>query len=385
MTSLNNGEISAWHYATRQPVQVRWRDGVISQLQSASSSPPHDLWIAPPLFDLQINGFAGVDFQQDDLTVEDLLQAARGLRKAGCTRFLLTLITDHWPALTARLRHLRALREQAAELQAAIAGWHIEGPFLSSERGFHGAHDPSRMLDPTLEHVLELRSITGNEPLLLTLAPERPGAIEVIALAVSLGMKVSFGHTDAPAQTLAAAVKAGATGFTHLGNACPRELDRHDNIVWRVLDTPGLTVSLIPDRIHVSPPLFRLAHRVLSPSTIYYTTDAMSAAGAPPGRYRLGKMELEVGADQIVRQPGKANFAGSAAQPIEVVMRAAEMLECDWQEVWPRLAETPAGFMGLRNELAIGQPASFCMLKIVGSNRLLELQTYAEGISVTKH
>ncbi len=381
MAHSTNGEVLAWHYATRQPVCLRWSDGVITHLEASSSLPPRDVWIAPPLFDLQINGFAGVDFQQDGLKVEDLLVAARGLRKAGCTRFLLTLITDEWPAMTARLRHLQALRAQSPELQSAIAGWHIEGPFLSQEPGFHGAHDPSRTLNPTLEHVLELRSITGNDPLLLTLAPERQGAIEAIALAVSRGAKVSLGHTDAPGRILEAAVNAGATGFTHLGNGCPRDLDRHDNIIWRVLDTPGLKVSLIPDKIHVSPGLFRLVHRVLDSSAIYYTTDAMSAAGAPPGRYQLGRLELEVGPDQIVRQPGRTNFAGSAARPIDVVFRAAEMLGHPWQEVWPSLSESPARFMALITELAVGQPASFCLLKVVGKNQLLELQVCSEGSS----
>jgi N-acetylglucosamine-6-phosphate deacetylase len=90
-------------------------------------------------------------------------------------------------------------------------------------------------------------------------------------------------------------------------------------------------------------------------------------------------MELEVGADQIVRQPGKTNFAGSAARPIEVVFRAAEMLAGPWQEAWGRLAQSPAGFMGLQNELAVGQRASFCVLKLAATNRLLEMQVYAEG------
>jgi len=379
MADSTSGEIAAWHYATRQPVHVSWRAGVITHLESVASPPPHGVWIAPPLLDLQINGFGGVDFQQDGLTVEDLLHATRGLRSAGCTRYLLTLITDEWHILTARLRHLRAVRAQSGELQSAITGWHIEGPFLSAEPGFHGAHDPSRMMDPTLEHVLELRSITDGDPLLLTLSPERRGALEAIALAVSRGAKVSLGHTDASAKVLEAAVKAGATGFTHLGNGCPRELDRHDNILWRVLDTLGLTVSLIPDKIHVTPQLFRLLHRTLSPTTIYYTTDAMAAAGAPPGLHRLGRIELKVGEDRIVRQPGKTNFAGSAMQPIEGVFRAAEMLGCAWQEVWPRFSDTPAKLMGLRNELAVGQPASFCVLNVVGPNQLVALQACAGG------
>src|SRR6185369_13552349 len=132
-----------------------------------------------------------------------------------------------------------------------------------------------------------------------------PGALEAIRLAASHGIKISLGHTNASADVLARAVAAGAVGFTHLGNGCPRELDRHDNIVWRVFETPGLLVSLIPDRIHVSPPLFRLIHRVLAAESIYYVSDAMSGAGMPPGRYKLGGLELEVGADQVVRQPGK--------------------------------------------------------------------------------
>src|SRR5207247_8189697 len=124
-----------------------------------------------------------------------------------------------------------------------------------------------------------------------------------IALAVSLGIKISLGHTNASAEILRQAIEAGATGFTHLGNACPRELPRHDNILWRVLDARGLTISLIADGIHVSPALFRLLHRVLDAATIFYTTDAMAAAGAPPGRYAIGALQLEVGPDQIVRQP----------------------------------------------------------------------------------
>src|SRR2546421_1231862 len=105
------------------------------------------------------------------------------------------------------------------------------------------------MLDPTRKHVLELRSLTGDDPVLLTLSPERRDALKAIEVAVSRGMKVSLGHTNASAEVIANAVKAGATAFTHLGNGCPRELDRHDNILWRIFESAGLTVSLIPDRI----------------------------------------------------------------------------------------------------------------------------------------
>jgi len=360
---MRDGEIHAWHYATRQPVIVGWRDGIIHRLEPASGATPPDLWIAPPLVDLQVNGYGGVDFQQDDLDRDDLVRATERLEAAGCGRFLLTLVTDQWPKLTARLQHLKTLRAQSHELQTRIAGWHLEGPFLSSEPGFHGAHDPNLMCNPTPGHLERLRAIAGADPLLLTLAPERPGALEAIAYATSLGIKVSLGHTNASADQLRRAVQAGASAFTHLGNACPRLLDRHDNILWRVLDLPELAVSLIPDGIHVAPALFRLLHRVLNPAAIFYVTDAMAAAGAGPGRYTLGKLQPQVGPDGIVRQPGQANFAGSALRPIDGIFRAARMLNRPWQELWPYLSTHPARFMGWPADLQPGTPADFCLLR----------------------
>src|SRR5207237_880428 len=163
-------------------IRLRWRAGRITNLEP-SERPANEVWLAPPLFDLQINGYGGVDFQQDGLTAEDLLKAVGGLRTAGCTRFLLRLFSDDWPRLAARLQHLIALRSQSAELQSAIVGWHIEGPFLSNQPGFHGAHNPVWMCDPTPEHILELRAITGTELCMLTLSPERPGSLQAIELA----------------------------------------------------------------------------------------------------------------------------------------------------------------------------------------------------------
>ncbi|MDB6123840.1 MAG: N-acetylglucosamine-6-phosphate deacetylase [Pedosphaera sp.] len=375
---MNSGEIQAWHYATHQPVRLKWSGGLITELEAVATAPENQ-WLAPGLFDPQVNGYGGIDFQQDNLTADDLLSATRQLRTAGCTRFLLTLITDEWPKLTARLRHLRTLRSQSAELQSAIIGWHIEGPFLSAEPGFCGAHNPALMLDPSAADIQALRTITGNDPFLLTVAPERPGVLEAIALATSLGIKISLGHTNASAEILQKAVKAGATAFTHLANGCPRELDRHDNILWRVFETRGLTVGLIPDQIHVSPTLFRLIHRTLGPNSIYYTTDAMSAAGAPPGKYKLAGLELEVGIDQVVRQPGKTNFAGSALRPIDGVFRAAQMLNRPWQEVWKRFSEIPASMMGLSQTLEIGQPADFCLLKFTRENQLTDLKVISQA------
>jgi N-acetylglucosamine-6-phosphate deacetylase len=376
---MSDGEIHARHYATGRPVRLKWQAGLVTALTESEDVPSEDVWVAPPLFDLQINGYAGVDFQQDNLELDELLHATRRLREDGCTKFFLTLVTDEWSRLSARFRHLTEQRRKSRELQGAILGWHIEGPFLSAEPGFCGAHDPALMIDPKPEHIRELKQTAGSTPLLLTIAPERNGAEDAIYLASSLGIKVSLGHTNAPAKRLKQAIQYGAVAFTHLGNGCPRELDRHDNILWRLFELRGLKVSLIPDAIHVSPALFRLIHRELGADSIFYVSDAMAAAGAPPGRYQLGRLELEVGADQIVRYPGKPNFAGSALRPIDGIFRAAEMLGCSWQEVWPRFCETPAKLMGFHAGWQIGGPADFCLMDVSPQNQLFDLQVFVAG------
>ncbi|MFA6546095.1 MAG: N-acetylglucosamine-6-phosphate deacetylase [Limisphaerales bacterium] len=369
---MHHGEICGRDFASGQSQRVKWNDGIITEISPASGD-SDGVWLAPTLLDLQINGYGGVDFQRDDhLTEELLVSAARQMRRDGCGRFFFTLITDEWPRLMARVRRAKAIRDANPELRAALAGWHIEGPFLSPETGFKGAHNPVVMRDATGADIRELRAVAGGDPVLLTLAPERNDSMEAIRLATSLGIVVSLGHTNASAETMRAAVAAGARGFTHLGNGIPQQLDRHDNILWRVFDTPGLTPSLIPDTHHVSPLLFRTMHRALPPERIYYTTDAMSAAGTPPGRYTIGTIELEVGADQIVRQPGKPNFAGSALKPIDGITRAAQMLGKSWREVWPHFSQRPAELMGLRNEIAVGQPADFCVVKEGADGSLVE-------------
>lgn len=377
---MNSGEAIAWHYEDRGPFLLRWKEGVITTLERAETIPPYGFWMAPTLVDVQVNGFAGVDFQRDGLTEAGLLKATRALRDAACSHYLLTLITDEWTRLLARLRHLKALRDANAELKQAIFGWHVEGPFLSAEPGFRGAHNPDAMCDPTPDHISQLKQVTQDDPVLLTIAPERSGAVETVRAARQAGFRVSFGHTNAPQKAIGDALLAGGTAFTHLGNGCPQQLDRHDNILWRVLDLPGLTIGLIPDKIHVSPLLFRLVHRLVERERIYYTTDAMSAAGAPPGRYSIGRLELEVGEDRVVRLPGSPNFAGSSLTPVEAPFFAGQMRDVMWQDCWDHISRFPARFMGLKHEFAVGEPANFCLFSATEANTLTDLKVYYLGV-----
>ena len=370
----------AIHHVTGQPVRLTCGDGTITSLEPGKTAGAGWPVLLPPLVDIQINGFAAVDFQNDACTRADVERAANGLAAAACSRFLLTLITDRWDRMLERLKNFRALRASSPLLQRRIAGWHMEGPFMSATPGFHGAHPPEFMVAPTAQRMRELKAITGDDPVLVTLAPEWPEAPDAIRCARQLGFRVWLGHTDATAEQVGAAVAAGAEGYTHLGNGCPPQWHRHDNIAFRVLDDSRLRVSIIPDRIHVSPMLFRLFHRALDETRICYTTDAISAGGAGPGVYPLAGMKVEVGADGIVRQPGKANYAGSSLAPLEGVRRAAEMLRRSPESVWNFLSNQPAKFIGLAPGLIAGAPADFCLMYKGTTGTRIEIHLAGEAV-----
>ncbi len=370
----------ALDHRTGGAVRLTCADDRIKSIEPLSTSTAGLPVLLPPLVDIQINGYAGVDFQNDRCTRADLEQAANGLAAAACSRFLLTLITDQWDRLLARLQRDRALRASSPLLSRRIAGWHMEGPFMSPIPGFHGAHPPEFMVPPTPERMRELKAVTGDDPVLITLAPEWPEAPGAIRCARELGFRVWVGHTNATPAQLAAAVAAGAEGLTHLGNGCPTEWNRHDNITFRALDEPGLRVSIIPDRIHVSPMLFRLFHRSLDEARICYTTDAISAGGAGPGIYPLAGMQVEVGTDGVVRQPGKSNYAGSSLAPLEGVRRAAAMLKRSPQNVWPFFSTQPATFVGLPPALVAGAPADYCLLHETGTGPRIEIRFAGEPV-----
>lgn len=170
---------------------------------------------------------------------------------------------------------------------------------------------------------------------MLTLAPEWSGSVPFIERVAGEGVTVALGHTDASFDELAASVQAGARLMTHLGNGCPGQLPRHDNIIQRVLALPTLMATLIPDGLHVPPPVLGNLVRTLGPARLAMTTDCMSAAGAPPGRYSLGKLELEVGEDRVVLLPGgSGHFAGSSLRMVDGFYNAIRFGGLDAVGAW---------------------------------------------------
>jgi N-acetylglucosamine-6-phosphate deacetylase len=299
------------------------------------------------LFDIQINGFAGTDFQAISLTVDEVRRAVEALAEHETLRFFPALITDAPERLEAKLAGFEKLRALSPEIAAAVCGYHLEGPWLSPQPGYRGAHDPRHMGPPDLRVFRRLQAAAGGHIKLVTLAPEWPGSGEFIRELCAAGVAVSLGHTAADDAAIDDAVAAGARFCTHLGNGVPAELPRHDNIIQRLLARDELTAFFIPDGIHLPPGVFRNFFRAKPPGRVLWTTDAMAAAAMPPGRYRLASLELTVGADGVVRSPQTGGFAGSALAPDDAVAKGAGWLRLPSEHCRPLLSTAVAEAFGV--------------------------------------
>jgi N-acetylglucosamine-6-phosphate deacetylase len=299
------------------------------------------------LFDFQINGFGGVDFQRDGLTRAQFEHAVGALRRCGTSGIFATFITDEVDALSWRFEAFERRCTESPAAGSAILGYHLEGPWLSPVEGFRGAHPAAPQHAPSLAEFDRLQAAAGGRIRLVTLAPEWPGSAEFIAAITRAGVHVSLGHTNATEAQIDEAVRAGARFCTHLGNGCPLQLHRHDNIVQRLLARDELTACFIPDGIHLPRAVLKNFFRAKPAGRVLFTTDAMAGAGAPPGRYTIGSHEIEVGADGVARQPGAQNFAGSTLTPDVGVRQVADWLGLTPDEARALWSTAPAVAFGV--------------------------------------
>ncbi len=264
-------------------------------------------------FDLQVNGYGGVDFNQDELAPPELHRACVALQRDGVEQFLPTIITDDLPVMERRLRRLAGLRAQDPLAERMIAGLHVEGPFISPHDGYRGAHPRDAVRTANERDAMRLWEACEGLARIFTLAPEADPNSAVISRLVKEGVVVAAGHTNATLAELSAAIDAGLSLFTHLGNGCPPLLPRHDNIIQRTLSLADrLWISFIADGAHV--PYFALGNYLqkVGIERAILVTDAIAPAGLGPGSYTLGRWKLEIGPDLVARSPDGSHLVGSA-------------------------------------------------------------------------
>ncbi len=263
--------------------------------------------------DLQVNGYAGVDFNGDDLDSDSLHRACVAMEREGTERILAAVITDHVPAMCARLRRLVELREKDDLVRRVIVGLHIEGPFINPQDGYRGAHPADAVVPADEEAMRRLLDAGSGLVRIVTLAPEQDAGARVTQLLSRAGVTVSAGHSNASLDDLHRACDAGLSLFTHLGNGCPHLVQHHDNIIQRVLSLGDrLMCCFIADGVHV--PFFALRNylRCAGIERSVVVSDAMAAAGLGPGKYRLGRWNVDVGEDGAAWAPDRSHLVGSA-------------------------------------------------------------------------
>ncbi len=299
------------------------------------------------LFDFQVNGFAGIDFQSESLSLAEMQQAAAGLEKHRMSAVFFTLITDDVDALCRKFENIESICASDERIASMIRGYHLEGPWLSRETGYCGAHPIEHVCQAKLGDYRKMRDAAGGRLKLITLAPEVEGGLEIVETAVSEGIRIALGHTNASEEVIDQAIGAGATLATHVGNGVPAEMDRHDNIIQRLLARDELIACFIPDGIHLPPFVLKNFYRAKPNGKSFFTTDCMAAAGAPPGTYRIGPHQVEVGSDGIVHLPGDQRFAGSSLTLDRGVENISKWLDIEMQEAMGMCSTLPAAHFGI--------------------------------------
>lgn len=264
--------------------------------------------------DIQVNGYAGVDFNSDELTLDDTVAVCRRLADDGVSGILATVITAPLDRMIARLAKLARWIDEVPEVAARLIGLHVEGPFINPQIGFVGAHPPDAVLPATADVAARLLEAGGGHVRLLTLAPECDADLRATRHLSDAGVVVAAGHSDASLDQLRAAIDAGLKLYTHLGNGCPAVLPRHDNIIQRVLHlADSLSISLIADGHHLPRMALTNFLRWIPEANLIIVSDAISAAGLGPGDYRLGNQTVHVDQAGACWAADRIHFAGSAA------------------------------------------------------------------------
>lgn len=343
-----------------RPGWIDVADGTIRAV--GAGAPPgradHELGIVVPGFvDTHLHGGGGANFSA--ASAQETATAAALHRRHGTTTLIASLVTAAPDEL------LQQVHSLAADVRSGVlAGIHLEGPWLSVHRC--GAHQPALMRDPDLAEIDRVLAAADGAVTMVTLAPERDGALAAIAQLTAAGVVAAVGHTEASYAQARSAIDAGATVGTHLFNAM-RPIDRREpGPVVALLEDPRVTVELITDGVHIDPAIYRFVTQSVGTQRVSLITDAMAATGMSDGRYELGPLGVDV-VDGVARVAGTDTIAGSTATMDRVFRFAVKHSGLDrdaaLRQAVAQSSINPARSLGLpANELTAGATADLVAL-----------------------
>jgi N-acetylglucosamine-6-phosphate deacetylase len=339
-------------------------------------------WVAPGFVDVQVNGWRGQEFSSLDLTPELVARITRDHDPFGVTGYCPTLTTQSFDCLAHGLRTIARACETMPDIARRVAGVHVEGPYFSTEDGARGAHPQEHCRRPDWDEFRRLQDAAGGRIRILTMSVEFDEAPEFVARVVESGTVVSIGHTGANSSQIKAAVDAGASMSTHLGNGAHRMLRRHPNYIWDQLAEDRLTASLIVDGHHLPPEVVKSMVRAKTPQRIVLVSDVSGLGGMPVGRYPMTSgVELEILPDGRLVIAGQDQLLAGASLPIGVgvanVMRFAGV---DLAEAVTMASTRPAQLIGApHGGLRPGDRADLVLFDLSADGLLSVVATISGG------
>ncbi len=354
-------------------------DGYIEACRPDARVAESELVVTPGMVDIQVNGFAGVDFNAAGLTAAKLDAALSAMLATGVTRCLPTLITASAEDLVSLVEALDAAVSESRLGPFMVPGYHIEGPFLSPEPGYVGAHPPQHTQKASPELVRKLQQAASRPILMMTVAPEVDGVLDLIPMLKDSGIACAIGHSAANRDQIDAAIAAGAIMSTHLGNGQPHLLNKNESSMLVQLSRDALMASFIADGIHIPSDILKCWLRAKTVSRSLLTTDASAGAGAPGrgGTFTIGPQTIERAADGSVRIPGSNYLAGSAETLDQMVRNVMDWYGFELDDVMTLTRTNPLRAIGLDAEMpGIGETAGFVVWHRAGKQMHVK-QAYA--------
>lgn len=355
-------------------------DRAIQHVDEFIYPPATESFIAPGFIDLQVNGFAGVDYNDPESSHEAIAQSIRTIFTTGVTRFFATVITGSPERMRGALKNLADAKEEfhrnGMPEAEALEAFHVEGPHISAEDGPRGAHPLEHVRPPDLEEFKQWQDAAGGNVRLVTVSPQWPETPAYIRAITGTGVAASIGHMRATSDQVMAAVDAGATMSTHLGNGANSTLPKTANYIWDQLAEDRLTASFIVDGIHIPAPFLQTALRAKGVERSVLVTDAVMPAMCAPGSYRLGQVDVELLSDQSVVMRGGTRLAGSALRMDHAIGNCVRLGGVSLREALTMATINPArvGRIPGRRRLAPGEKADLVLFDWSERDRMLAIQ-----------
>ena len=344
------------------PVEITLANNRVQSIQKVKFA-YSQTWISPALVDIQVNGFAGFDLNVNIVTAEDVCDMVRALWRVGTGFLCPTVVTASFENIGNSLCAIVDACNSDLAVAHSILGIHLEGPYISAVDGPRGAHPLKHVREPDLDEFQRWQDIAEGMIRVVTLAPEKEGAIPFIEKLVATGIVVALGHTNASADEIQAAISAGAKLSTHLGNGAHALIRRHPNYIWEQLGADDLWASFIVDGHHLPPTVVKSMMRAKTLDRCVLISDATALAGMSPGTYQFAGQSVELTADRCVRLASTEYLAGSAIELARGVENSVRFAGISLKEAISLATLQPTRLLGIKNE--IGSTGSDTALNLI--------------------